>query len=70
MGSRDKRRRIGFAVCLLIPLSGTAGCVYDYPEPVPTPNPVRTPTAGPSIDSRSPKPYTNLRILEQEAQSL
>lgn len=69
MGTRDKRHRIGFALCLLIPLSGTAGCVYDYPEPVPTPNPVHTPTADPSIDSRSPKPYTNLRILEQEAQN-
>ncbi len=62
---------MGFALCLLIPLSGTAGCVYDYPEPVHTrtPDPMHTPTAGPSIDSRSPQPYSDPQILEQEARN-
>lgn len=70
VGTKDRRHRIGFALCLLIPLNGTAGCVYDYPEPVhETSNPVHTPTADPSIGSRSPKPYSNLRILEQEARN-
>lgn len=46
-----------------MPLSATGGCVYEYPEPV------HTPTADPSIDSRSPQPYSDLQILEQEARN-
>ena len=37
--------------------------MYEYPEPV------HTPTADPSIDSRSPQPYSDLQILEREARN-
>jgi hypothetical protein len=71
VGMKNRRHRIGLALCLLIPLSGTGGCIYDYPEPVhtTTPNPVHTPAADPLIDSGFPQPYSDLQILEQEAKN-
>jgi hypothetical protein len=61
------------ALYLLILLSGTAGCVYEYPdpghaqtsapEPVHPPPPDRTPAAG------RPKPYTDPQVLEREAKN-
>ena len=63
MGTKDKRHRIGFALCLLIPLSGTAGCVYEYPEPVHTPTAELMPVPGP------PKPYADPQVLEREVKN-
>jgi hypothetical protein len=67
------RHRIGFALCLLVPLSGTAGCVYEYPEPVHTPTagpePVHTPTADTAPVTGAQEPYSNPQVLEQEAKN-
>ncbi|WP_309105892.1 hypothetical protein [Arthrobacter sp.] len=63
MGKKDKRHRFAFALCLLIPLSGTAGCVYEYSEPT------RTPTADPTSVTGAPKPYRDPQVLEQEAKN-
>lgn len=69
VGTKGKRHRIGFALCLLIPLSGTAGCVYEYPEPVHTPTtgpePVHTPTADVAPVTGPPEPYADPQVLER-----
>jgi hypothetical protein len=67
------RHRLVLALCLLIPLSGTAGCVYEYPEPVLTPTsapgPGHTPTPdlGPAVGP--PRPYTDPHVLEREVKN-
>ena len=70
---KDRLRRLAFALCLLIPVSGTAGCAYEYSEPVHTPVPAyeqgRMPTAGPTPTAGAPKPYNDRRILELEARN-
>jgi hypothetical protein len=74
VGIRDRWGRRAFALCLLIPLSGTAaGCAYEYPEPVPTPtsgpDPVHVPTADPAPATAAPKAYSDPQVLEQEAKN-
>lgn len=73
VGSKSLRHGLGFVLCLLIPLSGTAGCVYEYAESVHTPaagpEPVYTPTADPAPVAGAPKPYSDPQVLEQEAQN-
>ncbi|MDQ0923766.1 hypothetical protein QF038_002274 [Pseudarthrobacter sp. W1I19] len=65
------RHRLAFALCLLIPLGGTAGCVYEYPDSLPAQAPaqgrVHEPTVEPAPDMGSPKPYSDPQVLEQEA---
>lgn len=65
------RHRLAFAVCLLIPLGGTAGCTYEYPEPSQTQasdaERVHEPTVEPASDTGAPKPYIDPQVLEQEA---
>lgn len=63
MGTKDKRHRHGLVLCLLIPLSGTAGCVYEYSEPS------RTPTADPAPVTSAPKPHNDPQVLEREAKN-
>jgi hypothetical protein len=63
VGTKGWRYRNAFALCLLIPFSGTAGCAYDYPEPA------HTSTADPDSAAPSPRPYSNLQVLEQEARN-
>ncbi|WP_461190276.1 hypothetical protein [Arthrobacter sp. Z4-13] len=73
MGTKDRRHRLAFALCLLTPLTGTAGCVYDYPEPVRTPTagsePMRTPIADAAPVTGVPEPYSDPQVLEQEAKN-
>jgi hypothetical protein len=73
VGMKDRRHRLAFALCLLIPLFGTAGCIYEYPEPVPTettdPASMHTPTADPEPETASPKPHTDPQILEREVKN-
>lgn len=73
MGTKDRRHRLAFALCLLIPLFGTAGCVYEYPEPVRTqttdPASVRTLPADLAPVTGSPKPYTDPQVLEREVRN-
>jgi hypothetical protein len=73
VGMKDKRHRSGFALCLLIPLIGTASCVYEYPEPVHTPTagpePVHTPTADLAPGPGPQKPYTDPQVLEREVKN-
>lgn len=61
------------ALCLLILLSGTAGCAYEYPEPERTPTagsgPVYTPTADPAPVTGTQKPYIDPQILAREAKN-
>jgi hypothetical protein len=64
VGTKGKRYRRASALCLLIPLSATAGCAYDYPEPAHTSAADPEPAAAPS-----PRPYSNLQVLEQEARN-
>jgi hypothetical protein len=52
-----------FALCLLVTLSGTEGCVYDYPEPM------HTPAAGPEPETASPRRYSDPQVLEREAKN-
>jgi hypothetical protein len=63
--------RPAFALCLLILLGGTAGCVYEYPEPshapAPAPEQVHQPTVEPAPDTGARKPYSDSHVLEQEA---
>ncbi|MGX9900309.1 hypothetical protein ACW0JT_11050 [Arthrobacter sp. SA17] len=59
----ERRHRFALALCLLIPLSGTAGCVYEYSEPP------RTPTADPTPVTGAPKPYIDPQELEHEAKN-
>ncbi|WP_181762629.1 hypothetical protein [Pseudarthrobacter sp. B4EP4b] len=65
------RHMLAFAVCLLIPLGGTAGCTYEYPEPSQTQasdaERVHEPTVEPASDTGAPKPYSDPHVLEQEA---
>lgn len=75
VGTREKRRKPAFALCVLISLLGTAGCVYEYPEPV------HTPTVGPgpgtvnrTAVSRTPatgatNPDTDPLVLQREAEN-
>ncbi|MEW1811219.1 hypothetical protein AB0284_10955 [Pseudarthrobacter phenanthrenivorans] len=41
MGTKGIRTGVALTLCLLVPLTGTTGCAYDYPDPA------RTPTAKP-----------------------
>jgi hypothetical protein len=65
------RHRRAFALCLLILLGGTAGCIYEYPEPshapAPAPEQVQQPTVEPVPDTGARKPYSDSQVLEQEA---
>lgn len=73
VGTKNRRHRLAFALCLLIPLTGTAGCVYEYPEPehasTAGSGPVYTPTADPAPVAGAPKSYRNPQILEQEVKN-
>lgn len=73
MATKDRRHRLATALCLLIPLIGTAGCSYDYPEPERAPaagrESAQTPTADPAPLTGDPKPYSDPQILEQEAKN-
>jgi hypothetical protein len=68
---KQSRHGPAFALCLLSLLCGTAGCVYDYPEPLePTASgPPVTPTAGSRSQTATLEPYSDPQILEQEAQN-
>jgi hypothetical protein len=73
-GSVGAKGRHGFGfVLVLILLGGAAGCVYEYPEPVPSPaavpDPVRTATAGPEPVPETTKPSSDPRVLEHEARN-
>lgn len=71
VGTKNRRHRLAFALCLLIPLTGTAGCVYEYPEPerasTAGSGPVYTPTADPAPATGAPKPYSDPQVLAREA---
>lgn len=73
VGSKGRGYGLGFVMCLLIPLSGTAGCAYEYPEPLYTPaagpGSVYTPTVHPAPVTRAPEPYSDPQVLAQEAQN-
>jgi len=73
VGTKDRRHRLTIALCLLIPLTGTAGCAYEYPETQRTPTagsgPVYTPTVGPVPATGVPKPYSNPQVLAREAKN-
>jgi hypothetical protein len=73
VGTKDRLHRLAFALCLLIPLTGTAGCVYEYPEPerasTAGSGPVYTPTADPAPATGAPKPYSDPQVLAREAKN-
>lgn len=73
VGTKNRRHRLAFALCLLIPLTGTSGCVYEYPEPerasTASSGPVYTPTADPAPATGAPKPYSDPQVLAREAQN-
>jgi hypothetical protein len=57
---------------LLILCAGAAGCAYDYPEPEQTTAgsvPVHDPAANPTPEATAAKAYSDLRVLEREAQN-
>ncbi|WP_246084558.1 hypothetical protein [Pseudarthrobacter phenanthrenivorans] len=63
MAKKVARHRLVFCLCLMVPVAGTTGCSYDYPEPV------DTPTAVPSPATASLQPYDNTPVLEREAEN-
>lgn len=67
------RRGPGVVLCLLIPIGGAAGCVYEYPEPAhtpaPVPEPASTPSAGPAPPAGTTQPYGDPRVLGWEARN-
>lgn len=72
VGMKDGRHRPAFGLCLLCLLCllcGTAGCAYDYPEPTQptTASGPHTPTAGSQPRTATLRPYSDPKILEQEA---
>lgn len=73
VGTQNTQHRLVIALCLLIPLTDTAGCAYEYPEPERTPiassGPIYTPTPDPVPATGAPKPYSNPQVLEQEAKN-
>lgn len=73
LGTKGRRHRLVVALCLLIPLGGTAGCAYEYPEPERTPaagsGPADTPTADPAPAAGAAKPYSDPRVLAREARN-
>ncbi|TLM81242.1 hypothetical protein FDW83_17055 [Pseudarthrobacter sp. NamE2] len=62
-------------MCLLIPLAGTSGCVYDYPETAdtvtarPADSAAAGRTTGPESKPSPARPYDDLRILAREAEN-
>lgn len=71
MARKGRWHRLAFSLCPLILFAGTSACVYNYPEPVettPTPVPVQT-RADSAPTTEAPKPYSDPRILEQEARN-
>lgn len=72
VGRKDSRHGPAFALCLLGLLCGTAGCVYDYPEPFQSTTasgPPPTPTVNRPSQTGTLQPYSNPQILEQEAKN-
>ncbi|MDT0168517.1 hypothetical protein [Pseudarthrobacter sp. BRE9] len=63
MGTTDREPGRALALCLLGALGGTAGCAYQYNEPV------RSPTTAPAIVTESPVPYVDPLVLEREVQN-
>lgn len=60
---KGKQHRLGYALCLLIPLGATAGCTYEFPEPAQTPATDPAPVTGP------PKPSIDPLVLEREVRN-
>lgn len=73
VGTKDTRHRIGLALCLLISISGTVGCAYEYPEPghtpATTPEPVHTHIPDPTPGAGSPQPYRDPQVLAREVKN-
>lgn len=57
-----RNRRVP-ALSLTVALCGTAGCSYDYPEPL------HPPVTGPAQGRESPAPYTDPQVLEREVKN-
>jgi hypothetical protein len=64
---------LAFVLWLLMLLSGTSGCVYEYPEPVlmstAGSGPVSMPPAEPAPITGAPMPYSDPKVLEHEARN-
>jgi hypothetical protein len=64
---KGRWRLIRLALCLLITLTGTAGCIYEYPEPVRAPTSgsesVQTPTSGQTAGFPSPTGVCMMFVL-------
>ncbi|MDQ0664292.1 hypothetical protein QFZ35_002790 [Arthrobacter ulcerisalmonis] len=60
-------RRLAFPLCLLVPIAGTAGCSYDYPDPAhaPAPETDGTATPEPSLTTESATPPIDTLVLER-----
>ncbi|GAP54882.1 hypothetical protein AHiyo6_14470 [Arthrobacter sp. Hiyo6] len=60
-------------LCLLIAFGGTAGCAYEYSEPIRTPSvatePVNKPALDPTPVTASPQAYIDPLILEREVRN-
>lgn len=73
MGTREKRRKAALALCVLISLLGTAGCVYEYPEPMHTPTlgpgPVNRTAVSPAPATGATNPDTDPLVLQRPAEN-
>ncbi|MEE9098447.1 hypothetical protein [Pseudarthrobacter phenanthrenivorans] len=63
MGAKGWRGRLAIALPLLVFPGGTAGCSYEYDEPV------RTPAARPAPAAESPAPPVDPLVLEREVRN-
>jgi hypothetical protein len=68
VGKKGFWRRLAFLPCLLVPVAGTAGCSYDYPDPahIADTEADGTATAGPTESSARP---TDPLVLEREVRN-
>jgi hypothetical protein len=52
-----------WALCMLLPLGASAGCSYEYPEPI------NTATLDPARTSESPQAFVDPLVLEREVKN-
>lgn len=73
VGTRKRQDLLASALCLLIPLSGTAACVYEYPEaaqtPTTAPEAMPASTSAPATIAGTPGPYSDWKVLAREAKN-
>jgi hypothetical protein len=71
VGTESFWRRLASPLCLLISVTGTAGCSYDYPDPAHTPATEADSTATParSLTTETATPSIDPLVLERQGRN-